>query len=64
MLVGIRNRIIYWVTTVAVLLGMAACGTNKNTPGSRAWQAFNTRYNVYYNGKTHYDEQLQEMERA
>lgn len=43
---------------------MAACGTNKNTPGSRAWQAFNTRYNVYYNGKTHYDEQLQEMERA
>ena len=29
---------------------------------SRNWQAFTTRYNVYYNGKTHYDEQLKEME--
>lgn len=47
---------------IAVLIGMASCGTNKNTAGSRAWQAFNTRYNVYYNGKTHYDEQLKEME--
>lgn len=40
---------------------LAGCGTNKNTPASRNWQAFNTRYNVYYNGKTHYDEQLKEM---
>lgn len=46
------------------MLGLAACGTNKNTPGSRSWQAFTTRYNVYYNGKTHYDEQLKQMEHA
>lgn len=43
---------------------LAGCGTNKNTAGSRAWQAFNTRYNVYYNGKTYYDEQLKDMEHA
>ena len=29
---------------------------------SRNWQAFTTRYNVYYNGKEHYNEQLKEME--
>ena len=39
-----------------------ACGTKKNTPVSRQWQAFNTRYNVYFNGKTHFDEQLKSME--
>lgn len=41
---------------------LIACGTKKNTPVSRQWQAFNTRYNVYYNGKTHFDEQLKLME--
>ena len=43
---------------------LAACGVKRNTPASRNWQAFTTRYNVYYNGKTHYDEQLKEMERS
>ncbi len=41
----------------------AACGTKKNTPVSRNWQAFTTRYNVYFNGKEHYVEQLRQMER-
>ena len=40
-----------------------SCGTKKNTPVSRNWQAFTTRYNVYFNGKEHYVEQLQQMER-
>lgn len=43
---------------IALLTG---CSTKKNTPASRNWQAFTTRYNVYYNGKTHYDEQLKAM---
>ncbi len=30
---------------------------------SRQWQAFTTRYNVYYNGDEHYKEQLKNMER-
>ena len=29
---------------------------------SRNWQAFTTRYNVYFNGKEHYNEQLASME--
>lgn len=43
-------------------LALAACSAKKNTAGSRFWQAMNTRYNVYYHGKTHYDEQIKELE--
>ena len=43
-------------------LVLQACSTKKNTAGSRFWQAMNTRYNVYYHGKTHYDEQIKELE--
>ncbi|MBR1551481.1 MAG: hypothetical protein IJ632_04090 [Muribaculaceae bacterium] len=45
---------------VAALL-LPGCSAKKNTATSRFWQAFTTRYNVYYHGKTNYDEQLQEM---
>ena len=40
------------------MLVLCSCSTKKNTAGSRFWHAFNTRYNVYYNGETHYKEQI------
>lgn len=46
----------------ALLLTMLSCGTKKNTALSRNWQAFNTRYNVYFNGYEHYKETLKTME--
>lgn len=48
---------------VAAFLFFVSCGTKKNTPASRNWQAFTTRYNVYFNGKEHYNEQLAQMEK-
>lgn len=48
------------ISSLCLLIG--ACSTKKNTAASRQWHAFNTRYNVYFNGKTHYDEQLKTME--
>ncbi len=49
---------------VAILLcfSLSSCGTKKNTAVSRNWQAFTTRYNVYFNGSEHYKETLKEME--
>ena len=44
------------------MLFVSACSTKKNTATSRNWQAFTTRYNVYYNGKTSFDEQLKLQE--
>ncbi len=56
-----KSFTLFLVILVLPVLFMA-CSTKKNTPMSRQWQAFNTRYNVYFNGKTHYDEQLKAME--
>lgn len=56
-------RVIKVILAVAVaVLLFVSCGTKKNTPMSRNWQAFTTRYNVYFNGKEHYNEQLEDME--
>ena len=46
----------------AVSCALFSCSTKKNTAGSRFWHAFNTRYNVYYNGETHYNEQIHDLE--
>ena len=40
---------------------LAACSNKTNTARSRFWQSFTTKYNVYYNGKTNYDEQMKAM---
>lgn len=59
-----RWAVVSWLMPIffCFFLMFASCGTKKNTPMSRQWQAFNTRYNVYFNGKTHFDEQLKTME--
>lgn len=49
---------ISFIASLTAILILCSCSTKKNTAGSRFWQAFNTRYNVYYNGSTHYDEQI------
>lgn len=48
--------------SLAIIGCLSSCSTKKNTAGSRFWHAFNTRYNVYYNGETHYNEQIQVLE--
>ena len=46
---------------LAGLLG-ASCSTRKNTAATRHYQAFITRYNIYYNGDKHFRETLHDME--
>ena len=50
------------ILIVAAITLLAGCGTKKNTAISRNWQAFSTRYNVYFNGNEHYKETLKTME--
>ena len=40
---------------------LAACSNKTNTARSRFWHSFTTKYNVYFHGKTNYDEQMKEM---
>ena len=57
-----RLSALFAAGSLLLLSLLPACGTKKNTAGSRNWQAFTTRYNVYFNGKTSFDEQLQAQE--
>ena len=49
---------------LAALAALSACSPRKNTAASRNYQAFITRYNIYYNGDEHYKETLREMEKT
>lgn len=46
------------------LVVLSSCSTRKNTSFSRNYQAFITRYNVYFNGNEHFKETIKEMERS
>ncbi len=39
---------------IIMIMIVQGCSSQKNTAGSRWWQAFNTRYNTYYNGSLAY----------
>ncbi len=59
-----------WTSLLAVsaivltAVAFSACSLKKNTAANRNYTAFITRYNIYFNGDTHYKETLAEMERA
>lgn len=51
------------LTVMVVASIICGCSPKKNTAATRNYQAFITRYNIHYNGQTHYDETLDAMER-
>lgn len=57
-----KVKIIVTACLILATLCLASCNTKKNTAATRQWQAFNTRYNVYFNGSEHYKETLADME--
>lgn len=60
---GFRRNGIIWILAVVLCAVVSSCSTKKNTPATRKYQAFITRYNVYFNGNEHYKETIKEMER-
>lgn len=47
---------------LGLLLLLWSCSTKKNTKASRFYHAFNTRYNIYFNGKQAFDEALKSQQ--
>jgi len=43
-------------------MALTSCSSKKNTAATRKYQEFITRYNIHFNGDTHYKETLHEME--
>jgi len=52
----------YYITSLVLVGLLVSCSTKKNTRASRFYHAVNSRYNIYYNGKTSFDESLEAMQ--
>lgn len=52
----------YYIVSLFLILLLWSCGTKKNTKTSRFYHAFTSRYNIYFNGKTSFDESLKAMQ--
>lgn len=50
------------VAAVLAVVALGSCSPRKNTAATRKYQEFITRYNIHYNGATHFDETLADME--
>lgn len=59
---GLGHIMLRVFAVVAAVVVMASCSPRKNTAATRKYQEFITRYNIHYNGETHFDETLSEME--
>ena len=51
----------YIVVGLILSLLASGCSTRRNTPGTRAWHELNTRYNIYFNAETDYNETLESV---
>lgn len=56
------SRLTALFAAAIIMVALAACSSKKNNAATRNYQAFITRYNIYYNGDTHYKETLADME--
>lgn len=59
-----HSRLVLSLTLVAGLLLCASCSNKVNTTGSRFWQSFTSRYNIYFNGHEAYKEGLRAQEKG
>ena len=50
------------LAAVLAVAALVSCSPRKNTAASRKYQEFITRYNIHYNGATHFNETLADME--
>ena len=61
----VRFGLLWLVIAVFAAAFLTSCNARKkNTAAARQYTAFITRYNIYYNGDKHYDETLDQMEKA
>ena len=60
----IKRRIIFVTVSVLLLLSLVGCSTKKNTAGTRFFQAFTTRFNVYFNGNEAYKAGCLEIDKS
>jgi hypothetical protein len=56
------KKSVYYIVPLLALSFLWSCSTKKNTAANRFYHAFTSNYNIYYNGKTAYDEAFKSMQ--
>jgi hypothetical protein len=56
------KKSIDYIVPLLALSFLWSCSTKKNTAANRFYHAFTSNYNIYYNGKTSYDEAFKSMQ--
>jgi tetratricopeptide (TPR) repeat protein len=59
--VELRKKLFIIMAPVIMIAVLASCSARKNTAPSRFYHSLNSRYNIYFNGKTSFDEALKSM---
>lgn len=54
----------YYIVALFAVSFLWSCSTKKNTRFNRFYHALNSRFNIYYNGKTSFDEALLSMQKG
>lgn len=52
----------YYIIIPLLISILWSCSTKKNTRANRFYHSLNTRYNIYFNGKTSFDEALKALQ--
>lgn len=58
----VMRKCFHYIISLFVISFLAACSTQKNTKATRFYHAFNSRFNIYFNGKNSFDEALLTMQ--
>lgn len=58
------HKILRFLVPILLVGLLGSCSARKNTAATRKYQAFITRYNIYFNGDEHFKETLKEMEKG
>jgi tetratricopeptide (TPR) repeat protein len=59
--IELKKRLYIIGTAVILIVTLGSCGGRKNTGPSRFYHALNSRYNIYFNGKTSFDDAFKSM---
>lgn len=59
-----KNLLRLLVPIILMLAILPSCSLKKNTAATRNYQAFITRYNIYFNGDEHYKQTIHAMENS